>query len=532
MDRAIVAMRAHVHTFVYGDDDNGHSGSFCACGMEEPVREPSGYADPDMPVPADAWGPPAPIYTGSKPGPWFSAAFPGICEECGHGFEQGDTVRADGQGGYECRDCVTDAEADAPEQSTPTWERPTAANVKMPEPVGLVVQSGEYAGAVVTVLPSMPPEHLATTEVEETIIKAQSEVLADFFTAPSSPVAAKQRTDRNGHRLKDPVIGDFRRYKNGNIKSVTRVTSFNKAVEDTSGLTDWQKVNVLVGAAARPEVAADAHGKTWDTHKDELKGLVKILEEAAGSKKAADTGTLIHKLCERWDKGEVTMDQVPPAFRPFVTLYRDALKDAGLRAVTGMQELTTFIEEWGGVSGSFDNVYEHVATGMFYIGDIKTGKTMDYGWDPIECQEAIYAHGYNRFGTYDWDAEEWVQPKLGVSEEWGIVIHLPTKGDHVGTCRVLAADLERGWDYAAECGSVRARRSLRPKPIPFTSVAPAQALPQPDLRSWEEHFSAVTDVPQAGALWQRAKDAGVEPLRLNALVQLAQSALRKLGVSS
>jgi len=472
-----------------------------ACGT---CREP-GHTKRTCPQETES----APIYTGDTPGPGFVAQFPGICERCGDGFEPGEQIRADGRGGYECcdgsapvmtHDCDAAGHLRCSSYAPPSaWERPTAANVKMPD------------------VPESVPLAI--------------DVFADFFKAPVSDKPATLRTDRNGHRLKDPVLGDFRRYKNGNVKSIRRVTTFNKAVDDTSGLTDWQKVNVLIGAAARPEVAADAHGKTWDTHKDELKGLVKILEEAAGSKTAADTGTLIHKLCERWDKGEVTLDQVPPAFRPFVVLYRDALKAAGLRAVAGMQELTTFIEEWGGVSGSFDNVYEHVATGAYYIGDIKTGKSMDYGWDPIECQEAIYAHGYNRHGTYNWDAGEWESPKLRVSEQWGIVIHLPTKGDHVGTCRVLAADLERGWDYAAECGSVLARRSLRPKPIPFSSLAPAQAPAEAELWDWSVKFSGVATIAEAGTLWQEAKDAGVDPMELNRLVQLAQSALRSAGVT-
>lgn len=30
----------HVHKFRYGDDDNGHSGSFCECGEEEPDKAP------------------------------------------------------------------------------------------------------------------------------------------------------------------------------------------------------------------------------------------------------------------------------------------------------------------------------------------------------------------------------------------------------------------------------------------------------------------------------------------------------------
>lgn len=42
------------------------------------------------------------------PGPWFIAARPGACSDCGESFEEGDTIRADGWGSWEGRYCCND----------------------------------------------------------------------------------------------------------------------------------------------------------------------------------------------------------------------------------------------------------------------------------------------------------------------------------------------------------------------------------------------------------------------------------------
>lgn len=42
---------------------------------------------------------------GDGPGPWFTASYPGECASCGDAFDEGDTIRADGDGGYECEGC-------------------------------------------------------------------------------------------------------------------------------------------------------------------------------------------------------------------------------------------------------------------------------------------------------------------------------------------------------------------------------------------------------------------------------------------
>jgi hypothetical protein len=48
------------------------------------------------------------------PGPWFEAAYPGVCSRDGDEIEPGEDVRADGSGGWEHRYCV-------PGEEPPGW---------------------------------------------------------------------------------------------------------------------------------------------------------------------------------------------------------------------------------------------------------------------------------------------------------------------------------------------------------------------------------------------------------------------------
>lgn len=38
-------------------------------------------------------------------GLWFPAAYPGHCDQCGVSFDQGDQIRADGEGGWVAECC-------------------------------------------------------------------------------------------------------------------------------------------------------------------------------------------------------------------------------------------------------------------------------------------------------------------------------------------------------------------------------------------------------------------------------------------
>lgn len=40
------------------------------------------------------------------PGDWFTAGYDGICSKGGEPFSEGDTIRADGEGEWECYECI------------------------------------------------------------------------------------------------------------------------------------------------------------------------------------------------------------------------------------------------------------------------------------------------------------------------------------------------------------------------------------------------------------------------------------------
>lgn len=358
---------------------------------------------------------------------------------------------------------------------------------------------------------------------------------------PASRYEWVGKTNR-GYLVKDPATGDFRRYKNGRPKGWTRATTFNKAASDSIFLNDWRARNVLIGASLRPDLVSKAHGLTHETGKGELMSLVSELETAAGAKVSAQVGTDIHELTERWDAGQLAIEDIPKMYVDTLRLYQHALNQAGLRAVPGLIERTTCIQEFGGVVGTLDRVYLHEASGQYIIGDVKTGKTLEYGMDEIETQEWIYAHGVNENGVYDWNTDTWCPPKSygdsietgpwsvpSVSEEWGIVIWLPVQGDHAGTCQPMKADLQRGKRHAEVCYDVRVQRSNKPKPEPWTGAE--LKAPEKQAMDWEGCFSLVLSVEEAGSWWEKARAAGIEPMELNRLVEMAQHRLRELGVS-
>jgi hypothetical protein len=402
--------------------------------------------------------------------------------------------------GHTKRTCVAhNTAADAPQTTVETaWERPTAANVQMPAPVA----------------PAVPDP---------------------FETVDEPPAPERPKTDnRYGYLIIDPVLGKPRRHKKGTVKGITRCTTFVKAASDRTALTEWNKRNVLIGASRRPDLVLEAHGLTH-ADKGRLGSLVEQLEVAAGAKVASALGTAIHRLTEEIDRGDITLDGVPEAYKPHIMSYVQALTAAGFRVMPDLMERTVFVPEFDGVVGTYDRVLYHIPSGTYVMGDLKTGKNMEYGWDEIEAQEAIYARGYNQFGNYVWgddpecSQDRWEEPRYQVRTDVGVVMWLPVEGDTAGQCQLLMTDLERGWRYVHTCGHVREQRNNKGKPDPWS---PPGGLPVGAPRNWEAEFGAVISVKEAGELWSQARAAGLQPTELGALVKVAQDALRSLGVTS
>lgn len=552
--------------------------------------------------------------------PVFPASYESECDTCGDHMYEGDEIRSDGDGGWECgghreeqaEPCVSEevshvftwnaaaGESQCIGCGTPDSGALKAARVADKAPVQAVVQdevivaSHTLSDSFTTSCTCSPydnghqpacPLMSRTGVLDPAIAHTQTAVSAaiglssakegteadgdamkalDAFSAPAE-VAEKLNVSgqpdaryewwgkqNRGYLTKLPETGDFRRYGNGKPRGIARATTFNKAASDQNAISDWGKRNVLIGASLRPDLVAKAHGLTHETDTAALMSLVAQLETAAGAKVSSDIGTLIHELTEQWDADALDVKDVPAAYWPMLQLYAKTLREAGLRPVRGLIERTTYIPEYGGVVGTMDRVYYHERSGQYIIGDVKTGKTLKYGMDEIEVQEWIYAHGVNVSGVYDWNTDTWRTPEnsaaqpekrpLRVSEEWGVVIHMPVQGDDAGKCFLVRADLQRGRRHADVCHDVRTQRSNKPKPELWTGtelgeleraaepvVDPTERVRPERDTPWDWAFVNVQSSAHAHDLWEKARAAGVNPANLDALVQLAQQRLRAIG---
>lgn len=388
-------------------------------------------------------------------------------------------------------------------------------------------QAREAAKRHIDTLMSGEPNGEAAQDAVDRLKEEAAEALAtmtpDAFMDPAAPeetpaVNVSGQPDpryewwgeqNRGYLVKLPETGDFRRYKNGRPKGITRVTTFNKAASDTTSLTDWKLRNVIIGASRRPDLLLRAHGLDVQQDSKVLNKLAAELEAVAGAKVGADIGTFLHEFCEHMDAGLKTWKDAPEVYQAQLKLYSETLAEAGFETVPGMIERTTYIAEFGGVVGRFDRILFHRPSGTYLIADLKTGRTMDYARLENECQEWIYAHGVNEHGVYDWNTDTWDDPGCVVSETVGLIIHMPVQGDDAGQVFLEKTDLQRGMRYAATCaenrGWVKPKREL----WSWEPEAVAEEAPQPlRERNWHAEFKAVTSREQANALYKELKAFG------------------------
>lgn len=519
----------------------------------------------------------------NEPGPWFTASYDGECATCDGAVCEGDTIRATGHGGYECTDCgehpwaqneelrqhvkagamdpVNDDAAPgfvagppAPAEVSHWQQQAREAAVRHLETLMSGEPNGEAAQDAVDRLKEEAAEALATMTPDAfmdpaprggSVTPATGVFSPDAFMDPAAPeetpaVNVSGQPDpryewwgeqNRGYLVKLPETGDFRRYKNGRPKGITRATTFNKAASDTTSLTDWKLRNVIIGASRRPDLLLRAHGLEVQRDSKVLNKLAAELEAVAGAKVGADIGTFLHEFCEHIDAGLKTWRDAPEVYQAQLKLYSETLAEAGFETVPGMIERTTYIAEFGGVVGRFDRILFHRPSGTYLIADLKTGRTMDYARLENECQEWIYAHGVNEHGVYDWNTDTWVEPhtqenvnvRLEVSETVGVIIHMPVQGDDAGQVILEKTDLQRGKRYAATCAENRGW--VKPKRELWSWEPETVAEP----RNWHSEFRKVVSRDQANALYKQAKAEGVPAPVLGDLVVIGKDALASLA---
>lgn len=234
--------------------------------------------------------------------------------------------------------------------------------------------------------------------------------------------------------LPHPVTGEERHW--------TRVTTLAEVLEDQYNITKWKMRNVATGIGLRPDLLALAQALP----PEDKQGLNRVADQALDAAQASarsNLGTALHKMTERLDSGEKF--PVPAAHQADIAAYQTLKRTARIETRPDYIERITVVPELG-VAGTMDRIVRR--DGVIYIGDLKTGTDLKYGWGKIAIQLAVYAHGC---GLWNQETETY-EPMPPVDQQRGIVIHVPA-----GEGRAAAewVDLEAGWEAAQTCRWVR-----------------------------------------------------------------------------
>lgn len=382
---------------------------------------------------------------------------------CGHDIHEGDLTQADGKGGYVCVDCIEEPEV----TEVPLWP----ADVVAVAPGGVPV--------------SAPDPYTFQSPV--TPEEAGLPTAPDPFTAPAAASDIPEKTVTVSGQP-EPDRDRWGRYLIHG-QAYTRATTFAKLGANTKAIEAWNERNVIVGLTRRPDLLMLAEGKEVKRDKGDLNSIAQQAKDAAGSKIAANFGTGYHSFSERIDAGQMTLDQVPERYRGRVQQYTDTVRAWGLVTRPEWIERTTAVRADQvsaplPVGGMLDRIFQ-LPDGSLVIGDLKTGSDLSYGEMEIEVQLALYAHGVNTHGLFDWNTKTWqahidtpagMMP-LQVRTDIALVIHLPADGDG---CTVYVADIERGWADAQKLGQLQAslKTKKRFRSLTRQDLEPAQPSPQ------------------------------------------------------
>ena len=254
----------------------------------------------------------------------------------------------------------------------------------------------------------------------------------------------------------------------GKAKALIRATTVAGTCDDGHSLTKWKIRTAAMGLVSRPDLLAQvaAHQSTDKKVLDDV--CQQAIDAAAGSA-GANLGTALHKMTERVDLNPDTV--VPEMFADHVDAYTTTLKAHGI--TVDLEYVERMHVLWSlGIAGTPDR--HLLIDGVRYIGDLKTGSSIEYGQRDFATQLAIYA---NSETTYD-PATETHQPVPDINTERGIIIHLPS--ERPGECTLHWINLKEGWKGVQLAMQVRGWRKQRDLLHPFTTLPAVADEPAPE----------------------------------------------------
>ncbi|MFF4528199.1 hypothetical protein ACFY1P_02905 [Streptomyces sp. NPDC001407] len=270
---------------------------------------------------------------------------------------------------------------------------------------------------------------------------------------------------------------------------MTRTTTFIDAIEDKTALSTWGRRMTLVGAARQPSILDAARGLNPESAdgKRQLNALADRAVDLSGAHAKRERGTHLHTLSEYVDRGDPLPATASQLDLRDMSAYMAETVDFEVKAV----ERFVVVPELG-VGGTFDRLLEYSGPGPdgepvegLFIGDLKTG-SVEYGALKMASQLAVYSRGEFYDHTHfpvdagdkkalaAWkktsvpadEAARAYTPLPAVSQQWGVIVHLPAGS---GECTLYWVDLEIGWRAAKLARDVRQMRGVRHAMRPWVS---------------------------------------------------------------
>jgi hypothetical protein len=243
-------------------------------------------------------------------------------------------------------------------------------------------------------------------------------------------------------RLDDPTKWD--RY--------SRPSGWGSDLDDESNLVTWKIDRAMEGVACDPSIAATVAANLGK--KEGAKDRRERAIQRGRGEEAADIGTALHAMTERVERGDGF--QAPEPYASDIATYLLALDGAGL--TSEFIECHLCNDEWR-AAGTADRIYaahrpleipgfDAVVPGQLILGDLKTGKRLDYSLPGFNIQLALYCD------SVFYDVETNVRSALpdGLRTDVALLVHMPAG---TATCQFHWLDLQVGREGARIVRDVR-----------------------------------------------------------------------------
>ena len=247
-----------------------------------------------------------------------------------------------------------------------------------------------------------------------------------------------------------PEAPDFRRAngapmivdKDGKNVRLSRPSSWGKILDDENALVNWKIDRAAQGVASDKALQA-RYAAVKDDDRNTFKTLRELAINAGKGEQSADIGTALHAMSCRWEDPDDDF-QPPEEYAKSLRVYMDKLHECYL--VSDLFEYHVVNLKMG-CAGTADRLYKTTGpvmtpdgeihpAGTLFVGDLKTGKKLDYSLPGYTVQMALYADGE----FYDVVNDVFL-PTPPINRDWGILVHLPAGQEQ---CSLIWVDLGVG----------------------------------------------------------------------------------------